>query len=96
MLFLLSSSPSDRSGLEDPVRIEQMQEPLLEGLRLYVRKRRPLEPHVFAKILMKITDLRSLSIQSKYGAVGLCKLLFTQVVNQNMKTNETIHLDLHL
>ena len=42
-----------------------MQEPLLEGMRLYVRKRRPLEPHVFAKILMKITDLRSLSIQSK-------------------------------
>ena len=56
---------TDRSGLEDPVRIEKMQEPLLEGLRLYVRKRRPLEPHIFAKILMKITDLRSLSIQSK-------------------------------
>ncbi|XP_033629028.1 retinoic acid receptor beta-like isoform X1 [Asterias rubens] len=54
----------DRSGLENPVQIEKLQEPLLEGLRLYVKKRRPLEPHIFAKILMKITDLRSISVKS--------------------------------
>ena len=57
---------TDRSGLENPVQIEKLQEPLLEGLRLYVKKRRPLEPHIFAKILMKITDLRSISVKSKF------------------------------
>ncbi|XP_041477822.1 retinoic acid receptor alpha-A-like isoform X2 [Lytechinus variegatus] len=54
----------DRTGLEDAPRIEKMQEPLLEGLRLYVRKRRPKESHFFAKLLMKITDLRCISVKS--------------------------------
>ncbi|XP_072181115.1 retinoic acid receptor alpha-like isoform X2 [Diadema setosum] len=54
----------DRPGLEDTTRIEKMQEPLLEGLRLYVRKRRPKESHFFAKLLMKITDLRCISVKS--------------------------------
>ncbi|XP_077862492.1 retinoic acid receptor beta-like isoform X2 [Saccoglossus kowalevskii] len=53
----------DRSGLEEPLKIEKMQEPLLEALRIYVRRRRPTEPHAFAKILMKITDLRSISVK---------------------------------
>ena len=38
-----------------------LQEPLLEALKVYVRKRRPSRPHMFPKMLMKITDLRSIS-----------------------------------
>nr|QAX24917.1 retinoic acid receptor [Acanthochitona crinita] len=53
----------DRSGLEDPERIEQMQEPVLEALKHYIRSRRPNQPHIFAKLLMKLTDLRSLSVK---------------------------------
>nr|AIB06349.1 retinoic acid receptor [Nucella lapillus] len=53
----------DRSGLEDVDRIEQMQEPLLEALKHYVRSRRPDQPQVFAKMLMKLTDLRSISVK---------------------------------
>ncbi|XP_064598195.1 LOW QUALITY PROTEIN: retinoic acid receptor gamma-like [Liolophura sinensis] len=53
----------DRSGLEDPERIEQMQEPILEALKHYIRSRRPTQPHIFAKLLMKLTDLRSLSVK---------------------------------
>lgn len=54
----------DRTGLESPKAVEKMQEPYLEGLRLYVHKRRPKESNAFAKILMKITDVRHISVMS--------------------------------
>lgn len=41
--------------------MDVLQEPLLEALKIYVRKRRPHKPHMFPKMLMKITDLRSIS-----------------------------------
>ncbi|KAK3082684.1 hypothetical protein FSP39_002535, partial [Pinctada imbricata] len=53
----------DRSGLEDTERIEQMQEPILEALKHYVRSRRKEQPSVFAKLIMKVTDLRSISVK---------------------------------
>ncbi|XP_071942581.1 retinoic acid receptor alpha-like isoform X1 [Antedon mediterranea] len=81
---------SDRSGLKDPIKIEKMQEPLLEGLRYYVRKRRPLEPHIFAKILMKITDLRSISVKSAERVLHLkveipaeFPALITEMIDRN-------------
>lgn len=53
----------DRSGLEDPSRIESLQEPVLEALKHYVRSRRKDHPQVFANLLMKLTDLRSISVK---------------------------------
>ncbi|XP_059143564.1 retinoic acid receptor alpha-A-like [Physella acuta] len=53
----------DRSGLHDIEKIEQMQEPLLEALKHYIRSRRPDQKHTFAKMLMKLTDLRSISVK---------------------------------
>lgn len=53
----------DRSGLEEPEKVERLQEPLLEALRVYTRYNRPKQPQMFAKMLMKITDLRSISIE---------------------------------
>ena len=54
---------ADRSGLEDSEKVERLQEPILEALKHYVRKRRPQSPHSFAKMLMKLTDLRSISVK---------------------------------
>ncbi|NXD74483.1 RARGA protein, partial [Eolophus roseicapillus] len=51
----------DRQDLEEPEQVERLQEPLLEALKVYVRKRRPNRPHMFPKMLMKITDLRGIS-----------------------------------
>ncbi|XP_009077309.1 PREDICTED: retinoic acid receptor alpha, partial [Acanthisitta chloris] len=51
----------DRQDLEQPDKVDKLQEPLLEALKIYVRKRRPNKPHMFPKMLMKITDLRSIS-----------------------------------
>jgi hypothetical protein len=42
-----------------------LQEPLLEALKVYVRKRRPSRPPMFPKMLMKITDLRSISAKGE-------------------------------
>lgn len=56
---------SDRQDLEQPDRVDMLQEPLLEALKVYVRKRRPSRPHMFPKMLMKITDLRSISAKGE-------------------------------
>ncbi|XP_041374942.1 retinoic acid receptor gamma-like isoform X2 [Gigantopelta aegis] len=53
----------DRSGLQDIDKIEQIQEPMLEALKHYIRSRRQDQPHIFAKLLMKLTDLRSISVK---------------------------------
>jgi len=55
----------DRSGLESPGKVENMQEPILEALKHYVKSRRKEQPQVYAKILMKITDLRSISVKGE-------------------------------
>lgn len=56
---------SDRQDLEQPDKVDMLQEPLLEALKVYVRKRRPSRPHMFPKMLMKITDLRSISAKGE-------------------------------
>ncbi|XP_033729024.1 retinoic acid receptor beta-like isoform X1 [Pecten maximus] len=53
----------DRSGLENPRKIEEMQEPILEALKHYIRTRRKDQPITWAKMLMKVTDLRSISVK---------------------------------
>ncbi|KAK3587046.1 hypothetical protein CHS0354_008072 [Potamilus streckersoni] len=53
----------DRFGLECIDKIEELQEPIVEALKHYARFRRKDQPLVFAKILMKITDLRSISVK---------------------------------
>lgn len=65
MVSSLFSSVEDRSGLENSVEVERVQEPYLEALRHYSRKNHPGKPHLFAKLLMKLTDLRSISIKGK-------------------------------
>lgn len=58
-------SPTDRQDLEQAEKVDVLQEPLLEALKIYVRKRRPHKPHMFPKMLMKITDLRSISAKGQ-------------------------------
>lgn len=53
--------PVDRMDLEEPEKVDKLQEPLLEALRLYARRRRPSQPYMFPRMLMKITDLRGIS-----------------------------------
>ncbi|KAB1265792.1 Retinoic acid receptor alpha-A [Camelus dromedarius] len=65
------SASSDRQDLEQPDRVDMLQEPLLEALKVYVRKRRPSRPHMFPKMLMKITDLRSISAKGAERVITL-------------------------
>uniref|UniRef100_A0A3P9PE09 Retinoic acid receptor beta n=1 Tax=Poecilia reticulata TaxID=8081 RepID=A0A3P9PE09_POERE len=60
-----------RQDLEEPSKVDQLQEPLLEALKIYVRKRRPSKPHMFPKTLMKITDLRSISAKGAERVISL-------------------------
>ena len=61
--------------LEEPQKVDKLQEPLLEALKIYARRRRPNKPHMFPRMLMKITDLRGISTKgqqhlSLYSAPG--------------------------
>lgn len=64
--------PTDRQDLEEPMKVDKLQEPLLEALKIYIRKRRPNKPHMFPKILMKITDLRSISAKGMVSHSSRC------------------------
>lgn len=70
--MLLSSS--DRMDLEEPQKVDKLQEPLLEALKIYARRRRPNKPHMFPRMLMKITDLRGISTK---GIDTVCVLYET-------------------
>ncbi|XP_076006700.1 retinoic acid receptor beta-like [Genypterus blacodes] len=61
----------DRQDLVEPSKVEVLQEPLLEALKIYSRKRRPSMPLMFPKALMKITDLRSISAKGAERVVTL-------------------------
>ncbi|XP_013874007.1 retinoic acid receptor gamma-A isoform X1 [Austrofundulus limnaeus] len=61
----------DRSDLEEPEKVDKLQEPLLEALKIYARRRRPNKPHMFPRMLMKITDLRGISTKGAERAITL-------------------------
>ncbi|XP_061079628.1 retinoic acid receptor alpha-B isoform X2 [Conger conger] len=61
----------DRQDLEQSEKVDVLQEPLLEALKMYVRRRRPHKPHMFPKMLMKITDLRSISAKGAERVITL-------------------------
>ncbi|XP_039274751.2 thyroid hormone receptor beta-like isoform X2 [Styela clava] len=62
---------ADRPELEQPEKVEELQEPLVEGLKWYARKRRPNKPHVFPKMLMKIADLRCIGFKGADRAASI-------------------------
>ncbi|KAM3863776.1 retinoic acid receptor alpha-A-like [Diretmus argenteus] len=61
----------DRQDLEQTDKVDALQEPLLEALKIYVRRRRPDKPSMFPKMLMKITDLRSISVKGAERVITL-------------------------
>ncbi|XP_057244996.1 retinoic acid receptor gamma-A-like, partial [Malurus melanocephalus] len=70
-LDILVRTGADRMELEQPRRVERLQEPLLEALRLYARRRRPRQPQRFPRMLLKITDLRGISTKGAERAITL-------------------------
>ncbi|XP_034064867.1 retinoic acid receptor gamma-A isoform X4 [Gymnodraco acuticeps] len=61
----------DRMDLEEPQKVDKLQEPLLEALKIYARRRRPNKLHMFPRMLMKITDLRGISTKGAERAITL-------------------------
>lgn len=52
---------SDRTGLKEPEAVERRQDAILGAYKRYIAERRPQQPVHWAKILMKVTDLRTIS-----------------------------------
>ena len=64
-----------------------MQEPILEALKHYVRSRRKEQPQVYAKMLMKITDLRSISVKGKVITKDLMSISVKgKVITKDLKS----------
>ncbi|KAG7278898.1 hypothetical protein CRUP_036412 [Coryphaenoides rupestris] len=62
----------DRMDLEEPHKVDKLQEPLLEALKIYARRRRPNKPHMFPRMLMKVTDLRGISTKGQSHLTSPC------------------------
>lgn len=65
-ILIVTCFSVDRMDLEEPERVDRLQEPLLEALKIYARRRRPNKPHMFPRMLMKITDLRGISTKGQF------------------------------
>merc|ERR1719419_1580495 len=52
---------SDRTGLKEPEAVERLQDAVLGAYKRYIAEQRPSQPVHWAKILMKVTDLRTIS-----------------------------------
>lgn len=61
----------DHKDLEDADHVEKMQDPLLRALRLYSRKKRPNKPIIFPQLIMKIYDLRKISMRGSMRVASL-------------------------
>lgn len=69
--FFVFLALSDRMDLEEPEKVDKLQEPLLEALKIYTRRRRPNKPHMFPRMLMKVTDLRGISTKGQLKTTKL-------------------------
>ncbi|XP_070583441.1 nuclear receptor subfamily 1 group D member 1 isoform X3 [Erythrolamprus reginae] len=56
---------ADRSGIENPASVEQLQETLIRALRALIFKNHPQETSRFTKLLLKLPDLRTLNMHSE-------------------------------
>jgi hypothetical protein len=52
---------ADRSGLHEHEAVENIQDAILGAYKRYIAENRPHQPVHWAKILMKVTDLRTIS-----------------------------------
>lgn len=52
---------ADRLELKEPEKVEKLQDTILGAFKRYVAENRPHQPVHWAKILMKVTDLRTIS-----------------------------------
>ncbi|CAD5118104.1 DgyrCDS6843 [Dimorphilus gyrociliatus] len=52
---------ADRSGLKNQEEVESIQDSILGAYKRYISEKRPHQPIHWAKVLMKITDLRSIT-----------------------------------
>ena len=52
---------ADRTGLQETESVERLQDSILGAYKRYIAEQRPEQPVHWAKILMKVTDLRTIS-----------------------------------
>lgn len=86
--------------LEEPERVDRLQEPLLEALKIYARRRRPNKPHMFPRMLMKITDLRGISTKGQFTR---CKIhgnhlsitILFDLQDLNLNENQSVFFSMH-
>lgn len=91
----------DRCDLNEPERVEELQGPLLDLLRKYSRLNHEHDPNVFPKTLLKLTSLRSLSLQSKLILfyilfIFVVVLLFIYVSSFSWLCSFSFHLQLFI
>jgi len=75
LLAAVLLTQSDRTGLREPESVEKLQDAILGAYKRYIAEQRPEQPVHYAKILMKVTDLRTIS--TRHAERVLCIKLDT-------------------
>jgi len=91
---------SDRTGLKEPENVEKLQDAVLGAYKRYIAQRRPSQPVHWAKILMKVTDLRTISTRHaervlciKLDSPGELPPLFLEMFDEGDKPRSPIPQD---
>ena len=92
MFHTTSSYILDRTGLKEPENVEKLQDAILGAYKRYIAEQRPAQPVHWAKILMKVTDLRTISTRHaervlciKLDAPGDIPPLFLEMFDEGGK-----------
>lgn len=99
-ILILTSFSVDRMDLEEPERVDRLQEPLLEALKIYARRRRPNKPHMFPRMLMKVTDLRGISTKGQFTSQKihgnhLSITILVDLQDLNLDENQMLFFQMH-
>ena len=102
--FFFNFKNLDRSGLSHAEQVEAHQDAILSAFRKYVCQRRPNQPVHWAKILMKVTDVRTISLRYSEKVLSvsvddseapeLCSLVLEMLYETDEPVESEHHSDL--
>ena len=91
---------ADRTGLRESDAVERLQDAILGAYKRYIAEKRPHQPVHWAKILMKVTDLRTISTRHaervlciKLDSPGDLPPLFLEMFDEGDNNTDDVDTD---
>ncbi len=79
---------ADRPGLSDPKMVEELQEKVIEAIKLQLSRSHSSNPQVFPNLLMKLSELRTVGKRRSPREKKLCVRRAEDPILENIKEVE--------